>query len=80
MVAYPCRPCTQEAEVGGSRVSGHLWLYTEFKASLGYLRLSHQTTNTKRTSTIKGEITYFSLEGRLETESRSSCGKEWARE
>ena len=38
MVAYTCNLSIQGVETGRSRVLGHLWLYSKFEASLGYVR------------------------------------------
>lgn len=40
MEAYTCNPSTQEGEAQRSEVQNHLWLHREFKAILGYIKLS----------------------------------------
>lgn len=39
MVVHTQNPTTEEVEVGGSKIQGHSWLHSKFKASLGYKRL-----------------------------------------
>lgn len=39
MVAHICNPLTQEGEVGESEAQDPPYLYSEFKASLRYIRL-----------------------------------------
>jgi hypothetical protein len=37
VAVHVCRPSTWEAEMEKSEVQGHLWLYSEFEASLWYM-------------------------------------------
>jgi hypothetical protein len=37
MVVHVCNPSSWEAEAGGLKVQGQLWLHGEFKGSLGYI-------------------------------------------
>jgi hypothetical protein len=39
MVIQTCNLSTWQVEAGESRVQGHPWLYSEFKTSMGYMRL-----------------------------------------
>lgn len=38
MVVYDYNPCSREVEVEGYGFQGHLYLYSDFKDNLGYLR------------------------------------------
>ena len=40
----PCSPSISEAEAGGPEAQRHSQLYSEFKASLGYMRPCQEET------------------------------------
>lgn len=52
-VVHAYNPITREAEVGRSRVRGHLWLHSKFEAKQCYVRICLKKQNKSETKSIK---------------------------
>lgn len=48
VVADICSACAQEVKTQGSGIEEYPWIHIQFKASLGYLRLSPQGNKTHK--------------------------------
>ena len=63
MVIHAFNPSAWEAEVGESEVQDHLWLHSEFEATLGYMR--PQGKEQSRTSPEEGNLVKAAAAGML---------------